>query len=191
MNTSRYSLINCDWMRIVITGSPGTGKTMIARLLSEKMGLELVSIKEIVEQNNLSSGRRHEVDIKKLASAMRLLQHKKDYVVEGHLACELRLPADFIFVLRAHPDILRERMAKRKYSKKKIQENLMAEMLDYCIQRVEHVYRKKPLELDTTSRTSTESASEIEKAIKQKKKKLDSVDYSEELKEYLKIGRSG
>ena len=177
-------------MRIVITGSPGTGKSVVAKLLSKKLGLELVSIKDIVEQKKLSSGREHEVDIKKLEAAMRFLQRKKNYVVEGHLACELMLPADFIFILRTHPDILRQRMAKRRYRKKKIQENLMAEMLDYCTQRVGMVYRKRPLELDTTSKTPKESASEMEKAIKQKKKKLDSVNYSKELKEYLRLGRS-
>lgn len=176
-------------MRIVITGSPGTGKSIIARLLSKKMGLELVNIKKIVEQRKLSSP-KHEVDVKKLASAMRSLQRKKSYVVEGHLACEIKLPSDFIFILRSHPDILKKRMAKRGYGKKKIDENLMAEMLDYCTQRVEHVYRKKPLELDTTSRTPEESAKAVEKAIKQKKKKLDSVNYSKELKAYLRLGRS-
>jgi adenylate kinase len=190
VNTSRYSQINCDCMRIIITGSPGTGKSIIARLLSRKMGLELVDIKKIVEQKKLCAGSSREVDIKKLAKALHFLKRKKDYIVEGHLACELRLPADFIFVLRTNPDVLGKRMAKRKYSKKKIQENLMAEMLDYCTQRVESVYRKKPLELDTTSRTAAKSAAEIEKAIKQKKKKLDSVNYSKELKAHLRLGRS-
>ena len=190
VNTSGYSQISCDCMRIVITGSPGTGKSIIARLLSRKMRLELVDIKKIVEQKKLCAGSSREVDIGKLAKALDFLKKKKDYVVEGHLACELRLPADFIFVLRTHPDVLRRRMARRKYGNRKIQENLMAEMLDYCTQRVEKIYRKKPLELDTSSRTAAKSAAEMEKAIKQKKKKLDSVNYSKELKAHLRLGRS-
>ena len=186
-NTLRYWLINCDCMRIVITGSPGTGKSKVAKLLSEKMGLEFVSVKEIVEKKKIFSGQDREVDVKDLEEAMGFLQDKKDYVVEGHLACEVKLPADFIFVLRTNPGVLKKRIAKRKYKREKLQQNLLTEMLDYCTQRVERVYGVKPLELDTTKRNPQESASEIEEAIKKKKKKLDSVNYSEELKQYLTL----
>jgi len=178
-------------MRIVITGSPGTGKSAVAKLLAKKMKLELVDIKDIVEKNNLAEGPEHEVDIKKLASAMEFLEEKDDYVVEGHLACEFRIPADFIFILRADPEILKQRLAGRKYNKKKLNENLMAEMLDYCTQRTENVYPKKPLELDTSERTVKECVSAMEDAIKHNKKKLDSVNYSESLAHMLEVKYEG
>lgn len=171
-------------MRIIITGSPGTGKSLIARALSKRLGLELVDLKKIARSHRLV-GKNHEVDVKKLAAALRPLSKKRDYIVEGHLACEFRLPADFIFVLRTSPNTLRKRLSKRGYGKKKIDENLMAEMLDYCLQRATREYGKTPLELDTTRRSVSECAGEIEKAIKRKKKKLDSVDYSAELKKSL------
>lgn len=177
-------------MRIVITGSPGTGKSEIARKLAMHLGLEFVDIKKIVRNKKLLA-KNHEVDIKRLARALAFLKNKKNYVVEGHLACEVKLPADFIFVLRTNPSKLRQRLAKRKYSKKKLEENLMAEMLDYCTQRVEQVYGKKPLELDTSQRSASESVRAIQKAIKQKKKKLDSVNYSGEIIKYLKLKRQG
>ena len=176
-------------MRIVITGSPGTGKSEVARKLAVRLGLEFVDIKKIVRDKKLLA-KNYEVDIKKLARALSFLKNKRDYVVEGHLACEMKLPADFIFVLRTHPAKLKQRLAKRKYGKQKLEENLMAEMLDYCTQRVEQAYRKKPLELDTSQRSASESVRAIQKAIKQKKKKLDSVDYSGELVRYLKLKRS-
>jgi adenylate kinase len=171
-------------MRIVMTGSPGTGKSQIARELSKKLGLALVDLKKIARTRGLV-GRNHEVDVKRLASALRPLAKKKDFIVEGHLACEFRIPADFVFVLRTHPKTLRKRLSKRGYGKKKLDENIMAEMLDYCLQRAEAEYAKKPLQLDTTRRSAGQSAAEIEKAIKRKKKKLDSVDYSEELKKSI------
>jgi adenylate kinase len=173
-------------MRIIITGSPGTGKSVIAKALSRRLGVGLLDLKQVVRTNKLA-GKNHEVDIKKLAGAVLPLARKKDFIAEGHLACEFRIPADFVFVLRTSPAVLRRRLAARHYGKNKIYGNLMAEMLDYCVVRVKNEYKKTPLELDTSGRSAAECASEIEKAIKRKKKKLDSVDYSDELKKQLKL----
>lgn len=177
-------------MRIVITGSPGTGKTLVAKALSERLGLELIDIKMIVKREKLDKGPEHEVDIKSLSKALSFLKGKDGFVVEGHLACELPLPADFVFVLRTHPDVLRQRLSKRRYPKAKLEGNLMAEMLDYCTQRAEQEYVLAPLELDTSQLTAQEAALRIAAAIKQKKKKLDTVNYSRELEKHLAQSRS-
>jgi adenylate kinase len=172
-------------LRIVITGTPGTGKSVIAKKLSALLGLELVDLKKIVRSRRLAD-RKHEVDIKKLASALRFLQRKKGYVVEGHLACELRLPADFVFVLRTSPRVLLRRLSKRGYGAGKLNDNLAAELLDYCTQRVEQEYRKKPLELDTSRRTPASSMLLMAGAIRKNKKKLDTINYSHQLLDYVK-----
>ena len=169
-------------MRIVITGSPGTGKSVIAKLLAEKMNLELIDIKKVVKENSLLEG--IEVDIPKLKNALGFLDEKDDYVVEGHLACEFEIPADFIFVLRADPEILKKRFEERDYPNEKINENLMAEMLDYCVQRAEKYY-DNVLELDTSERTIEQCVDEIQEAVKNNKKKLDNVDYSDYLSRTL------
>jgi adenylate kinase len=176
-------------MRIVITGSPGTGKTLIAKAVAKRMGLELIDVKKIVKKEKLDKGPEHEVDIKELSKALSFLKGKDDYVVEGHLACELRLPVDFLIVLRTNPDVMRKRLAKRRYPKEKLEGNLMAEMLDYCTQRAEKEYRLKPLELETSGLTPDKAAQRIESAIKQKKKKLDTVNYSKELELHLTPSR--
>jgi len=176
-------------MKIVITGTPGTGKSAIAKLISKELNLKLFSITEIAKKEKLVNAKQ-EVDIKKLSSVLRFLRKMDNYIVEGHLACEIKFPADFIFVLRTHPDALNRRLKKRKYNQKKIQENIMSEMLDYCNQRVSLVYKRPFLELDTSKRFVSQSVSEVKKAIKQKKKKLDVVDYSDALKYYLNLGRS-
>lgn len=174
-------------MRIVITGSPGTGKSSTAMKLSKLLGVPLVQIRKVAIRK-LLVGKRHEVDIRRLASALAFLKREKDFVVEGHLACEMKLPADYVFVLRTNPDTLKKRLAKRRYPKGKLDENVMAEMLDYCTQRCENVYGKKPLELDTSRLTPAKSAARLASAIKQKKKRLDSVDYSRYLRAYLRPG---
>jgi adenylate kinase len=177
-------------MRIIMTGTPGTGKTKVAEALSGKTGIVLVDIKEFVNENRLfkKEGETKSVDIPRLRGRLLpRLSRLKDYIVEGHLACEFRIPADSVFVLRTHPKKLRSRLAKRGYKKTKLDENLEAEMLDYCVQRVQKTYRITPLELDTTKRSVAECVRIMLDAIKQKKKKLDSVDYSHELEEHLRL----
>lgn len=164
-------------MRIIVTGSPGTGKSTISKKLAADLNLELINIKKIVKAKKLVD-KKHEVDIKILAKNLKFLKHKKSFLVEGHLACEFFLPNDFVIVLRTHPTILEKRLKKRKYNYKKIQDNLLTEILDYCTQRVIQTYKKTPLELDTSKRSISNSITEIKKAIKQKKKKIDTVDYS-------------
>jgi adenylate kinase len=173
-------------MRLIITGTPGTGKSTIAKLLAKKAGLELFSITEIVKIK-MRIGAKHEVDIKKLAKHLLFLKKLDDYVVEGHLACELPLPADNIVVLRTDPSILKRRMAKRGYGKEKIEENMMSEMLDYCSIRVKKEYKKNPLELDTSKRKPPACVNKILAALMHKKKRIDSVDYSKRLISFLRL----
>ncbi len=177
-------------MKSVITGSPGTGKTTIAKLLSKQLNLELISIKDHVEQNGLCEGEECEVDISKLKKSLEFLEEKEDYVIEGHLACEQKIPADFLFVLRADPEVLRERLSERNYDPEKLRENLMAEILDYCTQRSQASYDLPVLELDTSSKTPKECTDDIAGAIKLNKKKLDDVDYSDSLSRLLGRGPS-
>jgi adenylate kinase len=66
-------------------------------------------------------------------------------------------------VLRCRPDELRKRLGRRKYRKKKIQENAEAEALDVCLIETVEAYRPSQiLELDTTGRDAASSADRIE-----------------------------
>ncbi len=176
-------------MLIIITGTPGTGKTEISNELANITGLEALHLTDLINQKKLYSmiSKEKVVDIKKLEDALKLvLKIKRNLIIEGHLACETKLPADFVFVLRTHPKILAKRLAKRGYNKRKITENLLAEMLDYCTIRSEQNYKKKVLELDTTKRGRRESVRSMFNAIKRKSKKIDNVNYRNELIKYTK-----
>ncbi len=174
---------------IIITGTPGTGKTVIAQALAKKIGFELIDIKKIVNENkkiyNMENGERV-VDLTKLKKLiLKEIKQDKTVIIENHLLCELRLPAKFVFVLRCEPAILKKRLAMRKYQKKKIEENLLAEMLDYCTQLSRKNYKKSiVIELDTAKRNVNKCVAEIINVIKGRKKKIDDVDYSKELEEY-------
>ena len=61
------------------------------------------------------------------------------------------LPCDRIVVLRCRPDVLKQRLAPRKYREEKIRENAEAEALDvFLIETVEEFDPDQIFELDTT-----------------------------------------
>ncbi|MFH1106347.1 MAG: AAA family ATPase [Candidatus Micrarchaeota archaeon] len=148
-------------MRLVITGTPATGKTTLAKAIADKAGAELVKINEFVKRNGLGKkvqGGETEVEPAVLEKALnRELEGKRSYVVEGHLACECRLRADAVVVLRCDPAKLRLRYRKRGYAAAKAKDNLLAEALDYCLVRAETIYgRSMVLQLDATRKRTAE-----------------------------------
>ena len=155
-------------MRIVITGVPGTGKTTIAKRLARMLNLPYISLTE--EARKL--GATFECDVKELKKALTL---PPSFVLEGHLACEFAIPCDVCIVLRCAPQQLEKRLKKRGYSEKKIEENVMAEALDYCTQRARLFYNRVE-EVETTHRSEEEVLKIILEILKGKKG--EEVDYS-------------
>ncbi len=170
-------------MRIVITGSPATGKSSVAAGLSRLMSCPCVGANEIAFQigaaKRLKSGGKAEkeftVDLKKLQHAMAaVFKKQKDIVAEGHLLCEFALPADVVVVLRADPRVLLKRYAARKYAKKKAVANVLVEVLDYCLlESEEHYEKKRIIQLDLTKKASAKKI-----LAKIKARHSDRVDWS-------------
>ena len=173
-------------MRIVITGTPGTGKSSVAKIVVQKTDCELIDIKKIEKAT--------EVDVARLRKKiLKVISNKKNFILEGHLACEFFVPCEYVFVLRTNPKTLLKRLGKRGYNKKKINENLVAEMLDYCSQKVWQNYGKKGtariIEIETSGKTAGELTRRILLTVKNRNKNVngDTVDYGKELKRYTKL----
>ncbi len=191
-------------MIIVITGTPGTGKTTVARALALRIGAELIEIKKIVDSNPLLFPKQNSeriVDIKKLEKLVakeikknklsarykknKIKSERELIIVEGHLASELKLPAHLVFVLRCHPRTLNKRLQKRRYRKEKIKENLLAELLDYCTQKAQEKNEATPIEIETAARTPQATVKKIIDILNGKAQKGDHINYSAELKKFL------
>jgi adenylate kinase len=146
-------------MIIALTGTPGTGKSTVAGLLMKK-GFKIKSIEKLARGTGAKPGkdRTLPVDIKAVSAK---LKDKKGAIalVVGHLAH--LLPNDVCIVLRCNPNVLRERLAGRKYPVAKVRHNVEAEAIDLILteslERNEKVY-----EIDTTTRTPENVAEAIE-----------------------------
>ncbi|NOR84671.1 AAA family ATPase [archaeon] len=159
-------------MKIMVSGTPGTGKTEVSAILAEKLKYQLIKINDFAYDNDLIVGQDEKrgsllIDTTALESLIKKI--KEDCVIEGHLAHFLK--ANIVFVLRTNPDTLKKRLKKRNWLVDKIDENLEAEILDVCLQ--EAVDKNKNVyEIDTTKKTPTETMKIILKIIKKDKNEI-------------------
>ncbi len=156
---------------IVVTGTPGVGKTAVSQLLAERLDASYINLGEIVKSERLTEGfdRRRAtviVDEDRLKRRMRELidQCARNVIVDGHYAASI-IPKKQVtraFVLRCHPGQLKERMDEHNFKGMKLWENLAAEILDISLcDAIVSLSRKKVCEIDTTNKTVDAVAHEI------------------------------
>lgn len=139
-------------MKIAISGTPGSGKTTVARIL-RRMGYKVVDLKRFAVKNGCVTG----VDKKRgtLELDVGLLNKKikekvkVDAFLEGHLSH--LMDVDYIVVLRCRPSVLAERLRRKGWKRKKILENVQAEALGVITwEAMGRINNSYIFELDTT-----------------------------------------
>ena len=155
-----------NYDKICITGTPGTGKTTISKLLAEKLNTEYLNINDFAEKKRLietDKNNNMEIDPKKLCPELKKIRNK--VIIDSHIAqnCE----NDIVFVLRTNPEELKKRLKKRKWNNNKIKTNIKSEILDSCLidalENNENVY-----EIDTSKNTILETVYIIEEILEDK-----------------------
>ncbi len=172
---------------IAITGTPGTGKSSAARELSRIIGADVIDAGKFAKQNKIVEGFDAKmgswiVDTKKLKGKIlkRIKTVDGPVIVEGHYSEEVCNP-DIIFILRCRPDVLGHRLAKRKYPRGKIEENLLAEALDYCTISACSIRKGRVYELESTRAGKKSLAKIMARVLSSKKyvkKYAPRIDYS-------------
>lgn len=152
-------------MRIVVTGTPGTGKTTATNLI--ETDLEVIHLNDAIREEE---GLYTEIDedrdslIADLDAVREWLGDRDDVLVDSHLAHHLT--ADKVVVLRCHPEQLEQRLTDRGEAPAKARENAESEALDVILAEavnehgLDNVY-----EIDTTDRTPEAVAADIESVI--------------------------
>ena len=123
-------------MNIAISGTPGTGKTTLAKFFEEKFGFKVVNEKEFALSEGIGIFNEQdelEIPIKEFEKrANAFLSKNKKVLFEGHLLCEMKLNVDKFIVLTLDPEKLQLRLEQRNYSIEKIMDNVFCEGIEYC-----------------------------------------------------------
>lgn len=142
---------------IVITGTPGTGKTTISKAIAKSIHADYLSLTRFVTAKGLYSGIDRErgskiVDIERTRKSLRSLISRGDMIVDTHVADSIpRERTRKVIVLRCHPKVLESRLRKKGWSANKVRENVLAEMLDACYMiAISYYGAKKVCQLDTS-----------------------------------------
>lgn len=174
---------------IAITGTPGTGKSSAALELAKIIpGATVIDAGKFAKKNGIVEGfdakrKSWIVDTGRLKR--KILGHIKSengppVIIEGHYSEEVCTP-DVTFVLRCRPDVLEKRLLKRRYTKEKLEENILAEALDYCTISACNNKTARVYELDSTragKKTLARTMARLIASKKYVKKYSPRIDYS-------------
>eukprot|EP00466_Bigelowiella_natans_P018890 jgi/Bigna1/90161/estExt_fgenesh1_pg.C_640014 len=133
---------------ILITGTPGTGKTSTSEMLAESCGYTHINVSELVKNKSLHKGKDEEWDSYTLDED-KVVDELEERMVNGGNIVDFHSCAFFperwfhlVIVLRATTDKLFDRLQARKYKKKKLDENMEAEIMQVVLDEAKESYKK-------------------------------------------------
>ena len=129
---------------IIVTGTPGTGKTALSMKLAKKLAFRYLDVGSIIKKCNFSEDydekrKTHIVDAKKLnrelvREIMNCKKTEKGVIIDSHLSHYLpKKYVDLCIVTKCNLRVLEKRLRKKKYFKAKIRENMDVEIFDICL----------------------------------------------------------
>ena len=127
---------------ILVTGTPGVGKTSVAHKLASKLDAVYVGVTELVKKQKLITGIDENrqtliADTEKVSKQLQEILAKAEgsIIIEGHYVVDVvpKKDVNTVFVLRRDPRELKSALENRGYEEKKLWENLAAEILDVCL----------------------------------------------------------
>ena len=178
--TAIFLPVQHNSMKILVTGTPGTGKTTVSKALARHFGLKLISEKEFAKKNRAGiwNSKEKVLEIDPLVLEKKLskeLSRTKNAVLEGHLLCETKLKVDFAVLLHTNLAVLEKRLKKRSYITTKVLDNVFSEETGYCKKQLLKRYPKaKIIEADSSKNlkeTANKLIIEINKQVQRQVKK--------------------
>ena len=131
---------------ILVTGTPGTGKTTLCSELAERLGLRHLQVGDIVRQESAHEGwdEEHEsyiLDEDKLVDAMEPMLEPGGAIVDHH-GCDFFPERWFhlVLVLRTDNTVLYDRLVRRGYKQAKLTENVECEIMQVLLEEAREAY---------------------------------------------------
>ena len=157
-------------MIIAFTGTPGAGKTTLAKKFAQKHGYRYIDVNIFAKEAEITDGYDKNmqcfiVDVERLQKVLQP-ELKGNVVVDSHLSHYLPYEnLDLVIVVECS-DLkeLEKRLKKRDYSEEKIRENLDCEIFKVCeidAQEKGHIVKV----VDTSKKSEDECLEEIEQAV--------------------------
>ncbi|MCJ1354369.1 MAG: factor activating pos9 [Icmadophila ericetorum] len=134
---------------IIITGTPGVGKTSHCEMLVQNTGLKHLSINQVVKEQGCHNGwddnyQSWIVDEEKLLDYIEDKVKAGGYVIDWHV-CDVFPESwiDLVVVLRTNSTQLYDRLRARNYAECKLQENLDSEIMEVILSEARESYDAK------------------------------------------------
>ncbi|EJT76252.1 hypothetical protein GGTG_06174 [Gaeumannomyces tritici R3-111a-1] len=153
---------------IIVTGTPGVGKTTHCEVLAQRTGLKHLSVNHVVKDKQCHEGWDDEyqswiVDEDKLLDAIEDEAKAGGCIIDWH-ACDLfpKSWIDLVVVLRVDSTTLYDRLTERKYPEAKLQENLDSEIMEVLLQEARDSYDEE-IVVELQSNTTDEMESNVDR----------------------------
>ena len=169
-------------MLIAISGTPGTGKTAVAKILAKKLNGRIITTSYLIRKYNIKTSfdRKRKtkiIDARELSAAAKK-ESNGIIIFEGHLSH--LAPADATVVLRTSPAELEKRLRKRGWNRKKTMENVEAEAIGIISSESD------AMEIDTTHKSPRETAELIQNILSVRTRKHSKkIDWTKEYSKFL------
>ena len=146
---------------IFISGTPGTGKSTLAKLLSEELNCNYIEVSDFAIKKKLvipdETGRdtyvikedelKEEILKEKGEGLTILVTHYPDVFLDDD---RFYLNTLFLILLRTNPKSLMDRLKKKGWDEKKVNENVLAEAFNTIAEDI-YDYKDMVIEIDTSN----------------------------------------
>jgi len=163
---------------ILISGTPGTGKTKLAKILAKRLKGEHIEVNKALKERKMydsydKSKKTFIIPEKALIWFLEMMISEKGERIKGkylildsHMSHFFRTKKIKVCIITTcELKTLKKRLKKRGYNKAKIRENLDSEIFEVCKTEALEAGHKV-LEVDTTKGILTRKIAEILKAVK-------------------------
>lgn len=158
---------------VIITGTPGTGKSTLAKILQNELHYDRLDLHQYYKQLSITYNKKkqcYDLDYNKVLPLVKekiKTTKKAGMIIASHIAHHLPKSLVTLCIVLTCSNLkeLEKRLKKRKYNKLKIRENLDAEIFQVCLTEAQERGHEIKM-FDTSERNTREIATVILEQIK-------------------------